>query len=382
VSRDRARARRIFWIVHGTTALAHVLPGLALGVVLAPGPRALTTVLLWLAVALRLQRLGRDLPRPWWHTRLVDEPLFVHWGACLIGSMALVPAAALVAGGVVTASWSSLAAILYAGAGGIAAWSVWGRRRRVRAIEVEVPIGNLPPPFEGYRIAHLSDLHIGSYDRRRRGLAWAALARRLRPDLVAVTGDLVTQGVAFYPDVAEVIGALEAPDGVFVSLGNHDQWDAAALTRAMTRRGAAVLHNEARVIRRGTAELLVAGLGDRYSGNDDLERALGDVRQGRPTVLLAHYPTFFERAADLGADLVLSGHTHGGQVGVPPFAARVNFATLTGQRGRGLYRRGHCHLYVSAGLGTTGPPMRLGVAPEIAVLVLRRAEGSAPVLGV
>jgi predicted MPP superfamily phosphohydrolase len=127
-------------------------------------------------------------------------------------------------------------------------------------------------------------------------------------------------------------------------------------------------------IRRADATLSVAGLGDWYTGSDDLDATLGACSPGSPTVLLSHYPRFFEHAADRGVALVLSGHTHGGQLGLPGMADRVNVATLTGQRARGLYRRGESRLYVSAGLGTTGPPMRLGISPEIARITLYRAE--------
>jgi predicted MPP superfamily phosphohydrolase len=184
----------------------------------------------------------------------------------------------------------------------------------------------------------------------------------------------VTAGTTFYEDAADVVGALRAPDGVLVSMGNHDQWDEGSFVRALRARGAVVLRNEAVSIRRADATLAVAGLGDWYTGTDDLDATLGACRADSPIVLLSHYPRFLEQAADRGVALVLSGHTHGGQLGLPGIADRVNVATLTGQRARGLAGRGDAWLYVSAGLGTTGPPMRLGILPEIARITLRRAD--------
>jgi predicted MPP superfamily phosphohydrolase len=92
-----------------------------------------------------------------------------------------------------------------------------------------------------------------------------------------------------------------------------------------------------------------------------------------PTILLAHYPSAFAGAAARDVELTLSGHTHGGQIGVPFLAQRLNFARLFGQASQGLQTSGKSQLYVNAGLGTSGPPLRLGIPPEIALIVLRRA---------
>jgi uncharacterized protein len=325
--------------------------------------------------SLRLERLSLDRKRPRWVTRWLDEPLFWHWGAGVF-SLPLfalgLPAAALP----LAAPIRAVALASYVSGLAISGWAVWGRRRRVRTREIELPIPGLDPAFDGFRIVHLTDLHIGSFDPRERGREWARIANALAADLAVVTGDLVASGTSFYDDVADVLGELRAGDGVVVSLGNHDQWDAARLTAAIEQRGPRVLHNAWLAIRRGAAELVVAGLGDHYTGSDDLEATLRD-RPRAPTLLLSHYPDFFEPAADLGVELVLSGHTHGGQFGLPFLADRYNVARLLGQRSRGIYRRGSSTLYVNAGLGTTGPPMRLGIPPEIALLVLRAAPAGA-----
>jgi len=118
---------------------------------------------------------------------------------------------------------------------------------------------------------------------------------------------------------------------------------------------------------------VVAGLDDWSTDRDDIDRALAERPAGAPTVLLSHYPDFFDEAARRNVDLVLSGHTHGGQIGLPFAARRVTLSRLARQHAPGLHERGRSRLYVHAGLGTTGPPIRVGVAPEIAVFVLRRA---------
>lgn len=352
------------------TLAIHVVPALALASFVRPVIAASAALVLWCATALRLHAVAWDKPRPQSVVRLVDEPMFWQWGAAFLATLAFLPAlfVALLAGAHPPLERAAVGA--YALGLALSAYGVWWRRRRVVVREIDVGIQGLPPAFVGYRVAQLSDLHIGSYDGVKTGARWAELAALARPDLVAVTGDLVTSGTTFNEAAAEVVGRLAAPDGVFVVLGNHDQSDAVHLAAAISRRGSTVLANEWRIVERAGARLVVAGIDDRYTGKADLERTLEGRPPGAPTLLLSHYPDFFEEAARRGVDLVLSGHTHGGQLG---FSDRLNLATLSGQRPRGLVRSGRTTLYVSAGLGTTGPPIRLGIPPEIAVLVLRTA---------
>jgi len=126
-------------------------------------------------------------------------------------------------------------------------------------------------------------------------------------------------------------------------------------------------------VRRGSAELVLAGLDGRIASSADAASVVRECATGAPLVLLSHYPWTFQAVAAAGADLVLTGHTHGGQLGVPFFSSSLNLARLTGQLSRGLYYSGKTAMYVNAGLGTTGPPMRLAVPPEIALVTLRRA---------
>ncbi|HEX4338711.1 MAG TPA: metallophosphoesterase [Polyangiaceae bacterium] len=368
------------WIAHAITFVMHgpLFAGVAF-LVGAPWA-ALFCLALFVATAARLQTLVREGRRTRWETSLVDIPVFVHWAACLLSTFPLFPAFVL-SGAIVNAvSGLGWGAVHVLGVGGLLAYGLafvvgaYGstlRRRWVRVVHVDVPIASLAPELDGYRIAQMSDLHIGNFDSKQRGLEWAAKVNRLEADLVAVTGDLVTSGTAFYEDVAEVIGAVRAKDGVFVSLGNHDQWNPDELTKRIEAHGPVVLRNQWRAIRRGAAELVVAGLDDRSSDRDDIEATLAGRPARAPTVLLSHYPDFFDEAAKRRVELTLSGHTHGGQIAVPFMAQRASLSTLARQTRPGLHQRGPSRLYVNAGLGTTGPPFRLGIPPEITVFVLR-----------
>jgi predicted MPP superfamily phosphohydrolase len=117
----------------------------------------------------------------------------------------------------------------------------------------------------------------------------------------------------------------------------------------------------------------VAAIDDTWTRRDDLARALSDRVAGTTTVLLAHDPERFDQAADAGVEVVLSGHTHGGQIAFPFVSRAIGLATFAHRYRLGFYKRGRSTLHVSPGLGTTGPPLRLGVAPEVTILVLRAA---------
>lgn len=344
-------------------------------------PALIAAAVLYVVTVRRFMAQLRDQPRPRWVTLLLDAPLFWHFGAttlmlvlsplCLVGALV----GAVGQGG----SFARVLELFGWGVGAVyalgllvSAWAIWIERRLVQIRRLDVAVENLPPELDGYTIAQLSDLHVGSFDPKARALEWAALSNALEPDLAVVTGDLVTSGRGFYADAADAVAALRAKDGVFVTLGNHDLWQLDELARLIEERGPTVLRNDSRVVRRGSAQLVVAGMDALHADPIDVQRTLRGQPANAPIVLLCHYPTAFEAAVEARADLVLVGHTHGGQLGIPFLSQRFNFARLTKQRSRGPVYAGKTMMYVNAGLGTTGPPMRLAVPPEIALFTLRR----------
>lgn len=249
----------------------------------------------------------------------------------------------------------------------VAAYGVLIRRRWVVRRKLELKIPNLPASLDGYRIVHLSDLHIGSIDRKSEALAWSASANALSPDLIVVTGDMLTTGVAYHEDATAALGALRARDGVYACLGNHDYYNEDALCRALSEKGVRVLRNEGVAI----GDLYVAGVEDMWRGAPDLVAALRE-RGDRPVVLLAHNPDYFPQARAAGVSLTLSGHTHAGQLAIPFFVSRATLSHFVTRWPAGHYREDDAQIFVHAGLGTTGPAIRLGAAPEVVEIVLRR----------
>jgi predicted MPP superfamily phosphohydrolase len=249
----------------------------------------------------------------------------------------------------------------------VAGYGVFIRRRWIRIRRVEVRVDGLPAALEGYTIAHLSDLHIGSIHGTDEAKRWVARANALSADLVAVTGDLLSTGTHFHDQVVETLAALEGREGVYACLGNHDYYEEGRLCAALAARGVRVLRNEGIALARG---LFVAGIEDAWRGAADIDAAL-EARGDAPVLLLAHNPVHFALATRARVDVTLSGHTHAGQVGLP--FVEGGLARFTTRYAGGLFREGSSTLFVHAGLGTTGPAIRLGAAPEVVAIVLRAA---------
>jgi predicted MPP superfamily phosphohydrolase len=383
--RRRARMARFLWILAGITAAMNIPVAIGVGELLrragAPQPFLLGAAFFVLTTALFVGRARAGMPDNPRHpavVRFVDIPYFIHWCAALwtlipsvVESIAL-PLVDLARGQpvVVPATaymWTYLSGLVVCGYG------VLVRRRWVRVVTRPVRVTGLPAEFDGLRIAQLSDLHLGTLTPRSWGMRWARAANAAAPDLTVVTGDLVTSGSAYTQDIADVLGELRAPRGVYSSMGNHDYFgDEEQLVAALRGRGVTVLRNEGVALEKDGATLWLAAIDDTWTRRDDLTRALARRPHGAPTVLLAHDPNRFDQAADAGVELVLSGHTHGGQVAMPFFARALNLARMPYKYSLGVYERGISTLYVHPGLGTTGPPMRLGAAPEVTILVLRR----------
>jgi uncharacterized protein len=377
-----ARRSRFLRILLGITALVHIPVALGVGelAVRLGWPRLTGAVWALAGVALFATRVRASDRREGRRLRAaLDVPYFIHWCAAvwaLIPSVlgtVVAPVVSLIRGAPLglpmgVYMWSYLSGLVVCGYG------ILVRRRWVRVVEREVTIPGLPPGLDGMRIAHLSDLHIGGLTPRSWGLEWSRAANRRAPDLAVVTGDLVTSGNEFHEDVADVIGELRAKMGVVVSMGNHDYFgDGDGLAGVLRKRGVAVLRNEGMVLEKGGATIWLAAIDDTWTRRDDVATALRGRPDGAMTILLAHDPGTFNAAADAGAQLVLSGHTHGGQIAMPFASRAISLAMFAYPYRLGLYRRGRSVLYVHPGLGTTGPPMRLGVAPEVTILVLRAA---------
>ncbi len=246
-------------------------------------------------------------------------------------------------------------------------------RRLARVVEVEAPIPGLPESLHGYTIAQISDVHIGPTIKRSYLEAIVARVNGLKPDAIAITGDLVDGSVKSLSAHTAPLANLSAPDGVFFVTGNHEYYSGAAEWIAEMRRlGLTVLLNEHVVRERGGDGLMIAGVTD-YTAHhfdpshrsDPRAAAAGAPPHVKARVLLAHQPRSAEAAAAAGFDLQLSGHTHGGQ-----FYPWNLFVPLQQPFTAGLNQSGAMWIYTSRGTGYWGPPKRFGAPSEITLLRL------------
>ncbi len=228
----------------------------------------------------------------------------------------------------------------------------------------------LPAALDGLRIVQLSDIHHSPFTGREQVERAVALANSLDADIIALTGDYVSHEREYAAPCAEMMGRLRARYGVYAILGNHDHWtDAPLITDLFRAEGIRVLINEGFRFVVGNSSFWLAGVDDTMVGLEDLPRALAGSHPDEMKLLLAHNPVILRRAARAGVDLVLSGHTHGGQVTLRPeksASGRPRRRIL-----RGLAQRGATQIYVSRGLGTVVLPLRYGSPPEVSVLELR-----------
>ncbi len=248
---------------------------------------------------------------------------------------------------------------------------------------VELPVRGLPEALSGFRVAQLSDFHFGPHIPT--GYLENAIERATaeRPDLIALTGDFIDRGPQHIRAAARLFRGLKAPRGVFAVLGNHDfsvhtargprKYPGldCAVTDALADEGVTVLRNRGVRVTHGESGLYVAGVDDLWSGDSNLDMALSEACPHTPRVLLAHNP---QTVAQLGvhrADLILSGHTHGGQINLP-VVGRLLLNRQAKRWAAGLYPIERGHLYVNTGVGF-GWRLRFGVRPEVAVFTLRSA---------
>ena len=277
---------------------------------------------------------------------------------------------------------------------------------------VEIPLPNLPSALDGMQIVQISDIHLSSYMSRKQVRRAVDMANELGADLAVVTGDLITGGGDSIADCIDEIRHLRAPLGIWGCNGNHEIY-------ARAEDEAAYLYAEAgmKLLRQENAQITFKGAPFNLIGVDyqrersprgqrqqTLARLQPLVRRDMINILLSHNPNTFNRAAELGVELSLAGHTHGGQIQVEILDHRLSPARFITDYIAGLYQRPlfapapneraasnasptrasspslfalssppMAHIYVNRGLGTVGAPVRLGVPPEISLIVLRRA---------
>lgn len=262
---------------------------------------------------------------------------------------------------------------LKVGVGGLAAapfvLSGYGAAYAGKAYNVEeiiLPFGR------SLRVVQLTDIHAGIYMTSKEIRHYADQVMALQPDLFVLTGDFISNSIAFLPGCLEEMARVHTRYGTFAVLGNHEHWcgELSEIEAIFHHHGIPLLINAHRVIQSDEGPFAVAGIDDLRAGQPDLEAAMRGLPSAIPTILLSHRPEIFPQATAYGIPLTLAGHYHGGQVKLSLPWGDVSLAHLTTPYPAGLYRINTSHLYVSRGLGTTFTPIRLNAPPEVTLLNL------------
>jgi predicted MPP superfamily phosphohydrolase len=254
-------------------------------------------------------------------------------------------------------------------------------RHHLETVERTFPIANLPDPFEGFRIVQISDIHLEELTEPWFLQKVVDRANALRPDLVLLTGDFVSHGPQPYPFAwkaagvcAEILSGLNAPQR-YAILGNHDSSvGRAQVMSPLEAHGTPFLVDSYVAIERGDSRIWLSGLSDASSGGSEPKTGVPSTPNA-PVVLMVHEPDYIDVLVKcpqfLSVDLVLSGHTHGGQVRLP-FIKPLSLPPLGQKYVEGLFRFDHLQLYVNRGVGTVDQPFRFNCRPEITHITLKR----------
>ncbi len=236
---------------------------------------------------------------------------------------------------------------------------------------ITIELKRLPKNLEGFRLVHLSDIHHSPFTDLAHITRAVEIANSLKPDMFVLTGDYVSHEREYVEPMAEVLGDLKSEYGTFACLGNHDHWtDGELVTESMRKSGINVLINKGIRFTARDSSFWLAGVDDYMVGKTDLRAALRGSFPDEMKMLLAHNPIIVRRAARLGVDLMLSGHTHGGQVKIRDDEKRI---LPRRKLKNGLHRRRETQIYITRGIGTVVLPVRYHCPPEISLLELRGA---------
>ena len=275
--------------------------------------------------------------------------------------------------------------LLTGGAGaGLLAYAAGVEPYAIETVHLELFAPRLPEAFDGYTVYQISDLHMRQIGRRERLLR--TLLEKLPPaDLIAVTGDLIHTPAGAEPFL-ELAQSFQAKDGVYAIFGNSEHKNGVrpyAFSRTLAENAITPLMNQHVLLSRGGAQIILAGVDDPVNDKDDTAKALKDAPDDLFTLLLMHSPDSVADAVLRGVDVVLSGHTHGGQVRLPWYGPLYTHSMLGRRMSDGYYSRrrlrrvtgirpGRTQLYVTRGIGISGLALRFLTRPELTIITLRR----------
>ena len=267
----------------------------------------------------------------------------------------------------------------------LSGYGVLLERRRFELEHFAIGVSGLSSDLSQFTIAQLTDIHLGPFMPAEELARYVEAVNRLKPDVIALTGDFITSSRSEVAPCVETLAGLKARYGIFACLGNHDMFSGAAskLTQLLTEKGIQMLRNDAATIDVGNSRIAVLGVDDLVVGRPDFQRAKSLAPTAEVNILLSHRPEIFPTAAKEGMDLVLSGHYHGGQIKLLPEPDSLSIARFLTPYVEGLFQlprppessgeRKIGSLFVGRGVGITAVPIRINCPPQIAHLTLKNS---------
>ena len=247
-------------------------------------------------------------------------------------------------------------------------------RKNIKVEKKDVFFADLPRELDGFRIAHLSDFHIDPLIEQEHHAKAVEITNRLKPDLVALTGDFVSDRSETITELSPQLGKFDAKYGVMASLGNHDGWSGARrVAKGLERDGTRVLENDGLSLSKEGIPLHVGGVESVWAGQPDPVKAFANSSKEEFGLLLCHEPDVFPDYTGEGSpiSLMLAGHTHGGQVCCPGIGA-LELPRFGKRFPHGLFESGEAQLHVNPGIGTVDIHVRFWCPPEVTLLTLRQ----------
>jgi len=236
---------------------------------------------------------------------------------------------------------------------------------------IDLKLNSLPDTLIGLKIVQISDLHTNQFIGQKDVERVAERVNREEPDIVLITGDFVSNSPKYIPICAAGLKDITAKYGLFGCLGNHDYYtDPVGVRNHMEAIGINLLVNSSEILLIRKTKITIAGIDDLWVGKPDYDATLRDTDISSPIILMSHNPDAFPTIAGYDVDLTLSGHTHGGQIGLRLLGNHYSFVNLVTPFVMGEFSKGNSKLYVNRGIGTVGPPLRLNAPPEISVITL------------
>ncbi len=252
-------------------------------------------------------------------------------------------------------------------------YSLYNEKENIELVQFPLPFKGLPSAFHGYKIIQLSDIH-SSYSIREDYLNRVIQeVNQCKPDLLVLTGDYLSgkRDKKYFPEFLRALSKLDKGMKKYAILGNHDFWtDASFVEKGLKGANIHVLRNSHRTIRQKDDLLYLAGIDDLSVRKNDIEKATLKMPLDAFTILLSHHPDFIPTAADYRFNLMLSGHTHGGQIQMPLIGPLIVPSSFGRKYAEGLHKVKDTYLYVNRGIGVISPPIRFLCRPEITEITL------------